>query len=128
METVRVEYNPNKIPYNELLHKFFTLHDPTTLNQQGPDIGEQYRSIVFYNNDSEKKILNEIILELSSKKTIVTEMLDSRKFKFYKAEDYHQEYLKKKQKGRNKQFLFNPNNPKKSFDVYIDKDPSDTYH
>ena len=126
-ETVKVEYESDKITYKNLLDIFLTLHDPTSLNKQGADVGKQYRSIAFYSNDIEKQILDNTISELSKKINIVTEKLDSRNFKFYKAEDYHQEYFKKKHKtGGNKQFLFNPNNPKKSFDVYIDKDPSDT--
>jgi len=151
-ETVKVFYDNQKITYEELVNIFFNLHDPTTLNKQGPDIGKQYRSIVFYKNKKEKQILENIIKKISIKKEIVTELLDSTKYKFYKAEKHHQNYLDKKktkyltplgikwveaasedmkkriqsQEGGKKSFLYNPDNPKKSFDVYIDKNPKDT--
>jgi peptide-methionine (S)-S-oxide reductase len=94
-EVVQVRFDPNIISYRDLLNVFFTIHDPTTLNRQGADIGTQYRSAIFYHDEEQKKIAEEAIRELNAQKIwdnpIVTEVT---KFdKFYKAEDYHQEYF-----------------------------------
>ena len=133
-ESIQVIYDSNTVNYKDLLLLFFTIHDPTTLNKQGPDIGNQYRSIIFYSNKKEKKVILDFISYLVNKRDIVTQILSTKKFKFYKAESYHQNYLKNKKGGYKKktnkykkqQFLYNPNDPKRSFDVYIDKDPTDT--
>ena len=93
-ETVKVIYN-NKINFKKLLEYFFKIHNPTTLNKQGNDIGTQYRSIVFYQNTKEKKIYENFINKLPNKNNIVTELLPEKKYKFYKAEEYHQNYNKK---------------------------------
>ena len=95
-EVVRINFDENIITYKELLNVFWSSHNPTTLNRQGPDIGEQYRSAVFYLNDKQKieaeeskKIMNETMFN----NNIVTEIT---KFdEFYLAEEYHQKYLKK---------------------------------
>lgn len=96
-EAVRVEFNPRIISFEKLLDYFWRLHDPTTLNRQGPDIGSQYRSAVFYNSDTQKKTA-----ELSKKQfdnsgvfkeKAVTEI--SPAATFYKAEEYHQQYFAK---------------------------------
>ncbi len=94
-EVVQIQFDPNIISYRDLLNVFFTIHDPTTLNRQGADIGTQYRSAIFYHDEEQKKIAEEGIQDLNAKKIwdnpIVTEVT---KFdKFYKAEDYHQEYF-----------------------------------
>ncbi len=94
-EVVQIRFDPNIISYRDLLNVFFTIHDPTTLNRQGADIGTQYRSAIFYHNDEQKKIAEEVTKELNTQRIwdnpIVTELT---KFdKFYKAEDYHQEYF-----------------------------------
>jgi peptide-methionine (S)-S-oxide reductase len=77
------------------LNVFFTIHDPTTLNRQGADVGTQYRSAIFYHDDEQKRVAEEVIQDLNAKKIwdnpIVTEV--TRFDKFYKAEDYHQEYF-----------------------------------
>ena len=132
-ETIRIKYNKNVISYKKLIEFFFKIHDPTSLNRQGLDIGRQYRSIVFYNNKNEKKKYLDFLNTIANKDKIVTELLSAKKFKFYKAEDFHQNYLDKKggkkikkTKTNKKQFLYNPDNPEKSFDVYIDKNPHDT--
>uniref|UniRef100_UPI00404ABDBD peptide-methionine (S)-S-oxide reductase MsrA n=1 Tax=Flavobacterium sp. TaxID=239 RepID=UPI00404ABDBD len=95
-EAVAVFYDPKIVSYRELVTVFFASQDPTTRNQQGPDIGSSYRSIAFYNNAEEKKIIEEKIAELTKnkvfKKPIVTEMM--KVTDFYKAEDYHQDYVK----------------------------------
>ena len=95
-EAVEVYYDPKVISFETLVKVFFGSHDPTTLNRQGPDKGAQYRSIAFYKNDSEKKIINDYISKLQQEKIysapIVTEV---KPFNiFYDAEDYHQDYEK----------------------------------
>ena len=95
-ETVQVFYDPSKISYSTLVAAFFASMDPTELNRQGPDEGTQYRSIAFYRNDQEKKIIDEEIAKLNTSKKysgrIVTQVLPLNGF--YPAEPYHQEYIK----------------------------------
>ena len=94
-EVVQVRFDPNVVSYRDLLNVFFAIHDPTTLNRQGADVGTQYRSAIFYHNDDQKMIAEEFIESLNAQKIwdnpIVTQLapLD----KFYMAEDYHQEYF-----------------------------------
>ena len=101
-EVVQVTFDPQIISFKEILNVFFAIHDPTTMNRQGADVGTQYRSAIFYRSDEQKKIATELINELNAQKIwdkpIVTEvtLFD----KFYVAEDYHQEY-----------FANNPNQP-----------------
>jgi peptide-methionine (S)-S-oxide reductase len=95
-ECIQVVYDPQKISYETLLEAFWKSHDPTTLNRQGEDMGTQYRSVIFYHNDAQKKLAEEYKQKLNSSgsfdKTIVTEISP---FKiFYKAENYHQDYFK----------------------------------
>lgn len=101
-ESVLIYYNPQIISYRELLKVFFASHDPTTRNQQGPDYGSSYRSVIFYLNTEEKKRAELTIKELSRsgqfKRPIVTELLPLKTF--WRAEEYHQDFKKK-----------NPNNP-----------------
>lgn len=97
-EVVEVEFDPADVGYNALLDVFWNNHDPTTLNRQGPDVGTQYRSAIFY-NDEEQKELAERSKELMSqsgrfKRPIVTEIAPATTF--YRAEDYHQQYLEKR--------------------------------
>lgn len=130
-ETVRIKYNKNLVTFRQLIGNFFKMHDPTSLNKQGLDIGRQYRSIIFYNNKNEKKTYSKFLNQLINKNKVVTQLLPSKSYKFYKAEDYHQNYLDKKggklsKKIKKQRFLYNPDNPKLSFDVYIDKNPHDT--
>ena len=95
-ETIQVVYNPKKISYVDLLTFFFSMHDPTTKDKQGVDVGSQYRSIVFYKNKKQKADYQKVFESLPNKEVIVTELL--RKSRFYKAEEYHQKYLEKKNK------------------------------
>ncbi|MDQ6529663.1 peptide-methionine (S)-S-oxide reductase MsrA [Flavobacterium sp. LHD-85] len=93
-EVVQITYDKNVTDINEIFKVFFTVHDPTTLNRQGADVGTQYRSVIFYKNDEQKKAAQSIIAELNKAKVynspIVTKV---EPFKvFYKAEDYHQNY------------------------------------
>jgi len=96
-EVVKVVFDPQKISYKELLDKFWRIHDPTTLNRQGPDVGSQYRSIILYTTEQQKKIANESkdLLHKSGiyKSPIVTEIVAASSF--YKAEEYHQKYVVK---------------------------------
>ena len=97
-EALQIEFNPLEISYEELVRTFFNNHNPTTLNRQGPDIGDQYKSIIFYHNDRQKKAAEKSkqALEKSGKfsRKIVTEIEPA--LTFYKAEDYHQKYLMKR--------------------------------
>ncbi|MGB9936244.1 MAG: peptide-methionine (S)-S-oxide reductase MsrA [Methanobacterium sp.] len=97
-ETVEVTYDPSVISYEELLNVFWNVHNPTTLNRQGPDIGEQYRSIIFFYDEEQEKTAKKSKenLQNSYSKDIVTEIVPANKFKFNMAEDYHQQYLKKR--------------------------------
>jgi peptide-methionine (S)-S-oxide reductase len=101
-ESVRVTYDPSKITYGKLLQIFFAVHDPTTLNRQGPDSGTSYRSAIFYTTDEQQKISTAYIAQLEAAKVfphkIVTEVTPSKGF--YDAESYHQDYATK-----------NPDNP-----------------
>lgn len=94
-EAVQVFYDPMKISYATLVAAFFASQDPTTSNQQGNDIGTEYRSIAFYNDDNEKQIIESEIRRLTAakkyKNKIVTEVVPFKKF--YPAENYHQEYI-----------------------------------
>ena len=93
-EVTQITFDPSVISYTELLQVFFKTHDPTTLNKQGADVGTQYRSVIFYHNDEQKKFAEKTKHELDSAKIwddpIVTEISPFKKF--YKAEDYHQNY------------------------------------
>jgi len=95
-EVVKVYYDESIISYEELVKFFFKIHDPTTLNRQGPDIGTQYRSEIFYVKEEQKEIAEKIIEEANKKfkEKIVTKI--SKELNYCKAEDYHQKYLKKK--------------------------------
>ena len=96
-EAVEVEYDPDEISYEELLDVFWNNHNPTTLNRQGPDMGIQYRSAIFYHNDEQKEIAEKSKQTLDKsgqfENSIVTEIIPSPTF--YKAEEYHQKYFKK---------------------------------
>lgn len=93
-ECVQITFDPKKISYQELLEGFFRSHDPTSLNRQGADVGTQYRSAIFYHNDEQKKVAEDIKKELDKSgaypKPIVTEIVPTETF--YVAEAYHQDY------------------------------------
>jgi peptide-methionine (S)-S-oxide reductase len=96
-EVVRVTFDPTVITFREILEIFFAIHDPTTLNRQGADVGTQYRSAIYYHSPEQKATAQTVIAELNAArvfdKPIVTEM--TAVTKFYPAEDYHQEYFRK---------------------------------
>ncbi len=94
-EVTQITFNPKKVSFEELLEIFWNTHDPTTLNRQGADQGTQYRSVVFYHNDNQKKLADDYKKQLDEsqlfKNPIVTEISPIKDF--YKAEDYHQNYF-----------------------------------
>ena len=95
-EVVLVDYNPNVVSYDKLLQVFWEKHDPTTLNRQGPDIGTQYRSAIFYFDSEQKKIAEESLKkrqDIIGSRKIVTEI--TKADDFWKAEEYHQKYFVK---------------------------------
>lgn len=96
-EAVEVEYDPDEISYEKLLDVFWNNHNPTTLNRQGPDVGIQYRSAIFYHNEEQKEIAEKSKQELEKsgryERPVVTEIVPAPLF--YKAEEYHQKYFKK---------------------------------
>jgi peptide-methionine (S)-S-oxide reductase len=98
-EAIQVEYDPSITSYEDLLMIFWSNHDPTTLNRQGPDVGEQYRSAVFYHTQEQESVAQKMKEKLQDEamkrfgKEIVTEIKPSSTF--YKAEEYHQKYLEK---------------------------------
>lgn len=95
-EVVQVTFDPRQISFREILEVFFTIHDPTTLNRQGNDIGPQYRSVIFYHTQEQKQVAEEVIREMETAgiwpNRIVTELTPFSEF--FPAEDYHQEYFK----------------------------------
>ena len=104
-EVVQLEFDESLIDFKTILEIFFTVHNPTTLNRQGNDVGTQYRSVIFYHDNDQKKIAEKVMKEVATQiwdKAIVTEL--SYLTKFYAAEDYHQNY-----------YELNPSNPYCSF-------------
>jgi len=95
-EVSQITFDPKVISLKQILEVFFTVHDPTTLNRQGNDVGTQYRSVIFFRNDDQKAVTQQVIKEIAAAKIwdgkIVTELVPFKAF--YKAEDYHQEYFR----------------------------------
>jgi peptide-methionine (S)-S-oxide reductase len=96
-EVVQITFDPSVISYREVLEVFFTIHDPTTPNRQGNDVGPQYRSVIFYHSPEQQAVAQEVIQALTQARVwenpIVTELVPFERF--YPAEDYHQEYFKR---------------------------------
>ncbi len=122
-ESVEVYYNPAEVSYFQLVQVFFGSHDPTSLNRQGPDSGPQYRSIAFYKNENEKKIIEAYVQALTENdvygRPIVTQVIPFEVF--YKAEEYHQDY---ERKNPNNGYIQNVSIPrlnrfKKNFPEYL---------
>ena len=97
-EVVEVNFDSDQVSFEELLEVFWQIHDPTTLNRQGPNVGYQYRSEIFYNTDEEKLIAEKILKEVNKKLNgkVVTKI--SKEKNYCKAEEYHQKYFQKKNK------------------------------
>ncbi|AIY43483.1 Peptide methionine sulfoxide reductase MsrA [Collimonas arenae] len=93
-EVVAVTFDTGQISYRELLEIFFTIHDPTTLNRQGNDVGTQYRSVIYYQSSQQKKVAEQVIAEMANvwDAPIVTELSPAETY--YKAEEYHQNYFR----------------------------------
>ena len=99
-EAVEVTFDPSKVSYDDLLEIFWSIHDPTTLNRQGPDIGDQYRSAIFYLNEEQKEKAESFKAKLEASKRfkspIVTQIVSASDF--WQAEEYHQQYVEKRKK------------------------------
>ena len=95
-EVVKIEFDEKVISYEEIVNFFFSIHDPTSFNRQGPDVGSQYRSEIFFYDDEQKKIAEKVKENLNEKlkKKVVTKI--SKEINYCKAEEYHQKYLQKK--------------------------------
>ncbi|HET7435201.1 MAG TPA: bifunctional methionine sulfoxide reductase B/A protein [Thermoanaerobaculia bacterium] len=100
-EAVQIKYDPSKISYEQILEFFFKMHDPTTMNRQGNDVGSSYRSAIFYHNDEQRQIAERVKAKVDAsgawKRPVVTEIVPAKKF--WSAEDYHQDYLQKNPGG-----------------------------
>lgn len=108
-EVVQITFDPSVIKLEDLLEVFFTLHDPTTLNRQGADVGTQYRSAIFYNSDRQKAVAEKVKSEVATKlwdDPIVTEISPLKEF--YPAEDYHQNYYELNKSQPYCQIVINP--------------------
>jgi len=108
-EAVQLIFNPEKISFKEILMIFFTTHDPTTLNRQGYDVGTQYRSVIFYENPTQKEIAEEVIKELNSTTfdgKIVTKIEKAKTF--YEAEEIHQDFYNRNTEFPYCQVIINP--------------------
>lgn len=96
-EVVQVEYDPAKVSYEQLLDVFWSIHDPTTMDRQGPDVGKQYRSAIFYHTPEQHDAAiasRDALQQLHPNRKIVTEITPASEF--YRAEEYHQEYMEKR--------------------------------
>jgi peptide-methionine (S)-S-oxide reductase len=110
VEVVRVTFNPQEISYPELLDVFFTIHDPTTLNRQGNDVGTQYRSVIFYGSEQQRQQAEQAIAALNASHAlpgpVVTAIEPARQF--FVGEDYHQEYYANNSQQPYCQFVISP--------------------
>jgi len=106
-EAVQITFDPDVVSFRDILEVFFAIHDPTTVNRQGNDVGTQYRSAIFYHSETQRAIAEQVMRELAAAKAfpdpIVTELVPASAF--YKAEDYHQEYF--------------ANNPQQPYCAYV---------
>lgn len=108
-EVIKIEFDPSKITYRELLVVFFASHDPTTPGRQGDDVGEQYRSIILYANEEQKRQAEKIIEEINNRKggeLVVTQVEELKEF--YEAEDYHKQYYLKHKTAPYCELVINP--------------------
>lgn len=100
-EAIQIEFDPSTTNYEDILRFFFKMHDPTTLNRQGNDVGSQYRSAIFYCNDEQKRQAEQVILEIETQKQWTRPIMTTLEpaGPFYPAESYHQQYLQKNPGG-----------------------------
>lgn len=109
-EVVRVEFDPRVVSFRDLLHVFFTVHDPTTLNRQGADVGTQYRSVVFYHSPEQREEAESVISDLTAEGVwpdpIVTEVSPAPEF--YPAESHHQDYYRRNERQPYCQVVISP--------------------
>ncbi len=109
-ETIQIEFDPDTIPYEKILDVFWHTHNPTTLNRQGNDVGQQYRSVIFYHNSQQKEIAKQSKKEIDKEKIykdpIVTQIVPFTNF--YTAEDYHKDYYDKNQNAPYCNFVISP--------------------
>jgi peptide-methionine (S)-S-oxide reductase len=96
-EVVQITFDPDVISYKEIIRIFFSTHDPTTLNRQGPDVGTQYRSVIFYHDDQQRAIAEQVVKDIAEEEIfnapLVTQLEPLRAF--FEAEDYHKDYFKR---------------------------------
>lgn len=127
-ETVQIRFDPAVISFHDLLSVFFSVHDPTTLNRQGSDVGMQYRSVIFYHDREQKEIAEQVMKEVAAAHiwngSLVTELKPFDRF--YPAEDYHQEYYANNRFQPYCQFVINPKVGKfrKQFSDRLKKQPA----
>lgn len=109
-ECVKIEFDPDLVSYRDLLTVFFGSHDPTTLNRQGADVGTQYRSVIFYTTEEQKKVAEDLIKEINSSsksgRDVVTELVSLDRF--YEAENYHKDYYERNKEQPYCEIVINP--------------------
>ena len=109
-EVIQVTFKPDVISYREILEIFFTMHDPTSLNRQGADVGTQYRSVIFYHNEEQRRVAMDFIREMNETNVfnipIVTQLEPLEKF--YEAEDYHKDYYNKNKNQGYSRYVIEP--------------------
>ena len=109
-EVIQVTFNPEIIPYMKILEIFFTMHDPTSLNRQGADVGTHYRSVIFYHSEEQRKVAEEFIAELNETNLfnlpIVTQLEPFEEF--YETEDYHKDYYNRNKQQGYSRFVIEP--------------------
>jgi peptide-methionine (S)-S-oxide reductase len=110
VEVVQVHFDPEVISLHDLLTIFFTLHDPTTLNRQGNDVGEQYRSVIFYSSEEQKLVAQQVMEEISQQGIWPDPLVTALEpfTVFYEAEDYHQRYYERNENQAYCQFVIEP--------------------
>lgn len=124
-EVIKIKYDPEQLSFTKLLEVFLLTHDPTTLNRQGADVGTQYRSVIFYLNEKQKQVSEEVIALLNQEKVyptpIVTEITEFTNY--YPAENYHQDYFKNNKTQAYCSFVIQPKMDKfrKAFSEHIKK-------
>jgi len=110
VEVVRVTFDPDEISYRELLDVFFSVHDPTTLDRQGNDVGEQYRSVIFYSDEEQQRIAEDVIAEMTAAKVFAEPIVTAVEpaSEFYVAEGYHQNYYNENSRQPYCMFVISP--------------------